>query len=72
MHTIGVDTVLVCRVDLAESLAYDVTRAMFEALPRNAAPVPWTTLLDLERAAATPIPLHQGAARYYRERELLR
>jgi TRAP-type uncharacterized transport system substrate-binding protein len=26
--------------------------------------------VDLDRAAATPIPLHAGAARYYREREL--
>ena len=28
--------------------------------------------MDLEQAPATPIPLHEGAARYYRERELSR
>ena len=27
---------------------------------------------NLERAPATPIPLHPGAARYYRQRELSR
>jgi TRAP-type uncharacterized transport system substrate-binding protein len=29
-------------------------------------------LVDLQQAPATPIPLHPGAARYYRERELAR
>jgi uncharacterized protein len=66
--TIGVDNLLVCRSDLSESLAYDLTRGFFEALPSIAA----LRLLDLEEAPATPIPLHEGAARYYRERELSR
>jgi hypothetical protein len=26
--------------------------------------------MDLDRASATPIPLHRGAAQYYRELEL--
>ena len=29
-------------------------------------------LIDPEQAPAAPIPLHPGAARYYREREILR
>ena len=28
--------------------------------------------VSFENAPATPIPLHEGAIRYYRERELLR
>jgi TRAP-type uncharacterized transport system substrate-binding protein len=28
-------------------------------------------MIDVELGPATPIPLHPGAARYYRERELL-
>jgi TRAP-type uncharacterized transport system substrate-binding protein len=28
--------------------------------------------MDLDQAPATPIPLHEGAGRYYRERELSR
>jgi TRAP-type uncharacterized transport system substrate-binding protein len=27
-------------------------------------------MMDLDQAPATPIPLHEGAARYYRELEL--
>jgi TRAP-type uncharacterized transport system substrate-binding protein len=33
---------------------------------------PATTPPNLERAPATPVPLHPGAARYYRQRELSR
>jgi len=31
---------------------------------------PAAALIDPEQAPATPIPLHPGAARYYREREI--
>jgi hypothetical protein len=72
IHTIGVDTVLVCREDMPERLGYEVTRAIFEALPGLADVASSSSFFDLEQAAATPIPLHDGAARYYRERELLR
>jgi TRAP transporter TAXI family solute receptor len=72
IHTIGVDTVLVCREDMPERLGYEVTRAIFEALPGLADAASSSSFFDLDQAAATPIPLHDGAARYYRERELLR
>jgi TRAP transporter TAXI family solute receptor len=72
IHTIGVDTVLVCREDMAETLGYEVTRAMFEVLPGITESAAVSSFFDLEQAAATPIPLHDGAARYYRERELTR
>ena len=68
--TIGVDNVLVCSSRLGESLVYDLTRRLFEALPSMAAAQPSLRLMDLEQAPATPIPLHEGAARYYREREI--
>jgi TRAP-type uncharacterized transport system substrate-binding protein len=57
---------------MPEAVAYDVTRAIFEALPGLTESMRSPGLLDLEQAAATPIPLHDGAARYFRERELLR
>lgn len=72
VHTIGVDSVLVCRSTLSDDLAYELTRAFFDALPTLAAEQPSLRLMDLEQAAATPVPLHGGAARYYRERELRR
>ena len=72
VHTIGVDTVLVCRSDLDESLVYELTRHFFDALPQLSLSQESLRLMELDQAPATPIPLHDGAARYYRERELFR
>ena len=71
VRTVGVNMVLVCRADLDEQLAYDLTRLYFAALPRIAAggDVPG---IDPQQAPLTPIPLHDGAARYFREAELFR
>ena len=66
LHTVGVDLILACRADLDSDIVYRLSKAYFEGLQRSA---PAT---DLERAPATPIPLHSGAARYYRERALSR
>ena len=65
VHTIGVDTIMVCRADLDEHLVYRLLESYFATLPANTPP-------NLDRAPATPIPLHRGAARYYRQRELSR
>jgi uncharacterized protein len=72
IHTIGVDTILICRSDLDEGLVYNLTRRFFEALPTLSSSQESLRRIDLEQAPATPIPLHEGAARYFRERELLR
>jgi TRAP transporter TAXI family solute receptor len=72
IHTIGVDSVLLCRSGLDEALAYELTRRFFDALPSLSSSQGALRFMDLEQAPATPIPLHEGAARYYRERELLR
>ena len=70
IHTIGVDSLLVCRRDLDEALVYELTKRFFEALPELSASIDALRLMDLHQSPATPIPLHEGAARYYREREL--
>ena len=63
--TLGIDMVVVCREDLDESLVYALTAQLFEAFPRlsgveaNLVPQP-------DEAPATPILLHAGAARYFR------
>ncbi len=72
VRTIGVDSLLVCRRDLDERLVYDLTRRFFEALPSLSSSQGALRFMDLDQAPATPIPLHDGAARFYRERELLR
>ena len=70
VETVGVRNLLLCRQDLDETLVYRLTRAFFEALPQLAEAHPAAGLIDPEQAPATPIPLHPGAARYYREREI--
>jgi TRAP transporter TAXI family solute receptor len=69
--TVGVDGLLVCRRDMDEKVVYDLARGLFQALPslalRDGSP-----FIDVEQAAAAPIPLHPGASRYYRERQLSR
>jgi len=68
VRTIGVHSLLLCRVNLDEGLVYRLTKALFQSLAEQSNELLWS--VDLDRAAATPIPLHAGAARYYREREL--
>ena len=72
VHTLGVHNVLVGHRDLDEDLVYKLTRRFFEVLPSLVAQQDSLRLVDLQQAPATPIPLHVGAARYYRERELAR
>jgi hypothetical protein len=71
-ETLGAEWLLVCRSDLSEDLVYQLTRAFFDQLPALARDHGEAALIDPEQAPAAPIPLHAGAARYYREREILR
>jgi TRAP transporter TAXI family solute receptor len=71
IHTFGVENVLICRRDLGEDLVYRLTAGLFEQAERSAQRTPDGRRINLEQAPATPIPLHAGAARYYREREVL-
>jgi TRAP transporter TAXI family solute receptor len=68
--TIGVNGVLLCRGDLDDDTVYRLTKAMYEAAPGSPADQVLAHWVDVSIGAATPIPLHPGAARYYREREL--
>jgi len=70
IETVGTDMLLACRDDLPEELVYWVTRTLFESLPDLAASYSLLRQIDLQQLSASPIPLHPGAARFYREREL--
>ncbi len=72
LHTVGLGLVLVCRADLDSGLAYEVTRALIQELEQGAGASHALRGVRLDRAAVTPIPLHPGAARAYREWELFR
>ena len=65
------DVLLLCREDLPEGLVYDLTRALFDSVPALENAHEAASAIDPERGPTTSIPLHPGAARYYREREIL-
>lgn len=68
--TIGIQNLLICRSDLEEQLVYELTKGLFDVIPRSAPLANAFRFMDLDQAAATSIPLHEGAARYFRERDL--
>jgi len=70
IETVGTDMLLACRDDLPEELVYWITRTLFESLPELAESYGLLRQVDLQQLSASPIPLHPGAARFYREREL--
>jgi TRAP transporter TAXI family solute receptor len=66
-ESVGADSLLITRKDVPEEVIYALTAATLRAVPRHN---PFS--IDPDLAPATPIPLHPGAARYYRELQLLR
>lgn len=72
VHTVGVDRILVCRADLDERVVYALTTAFFQAVTTAGRGIRMYRGFHMGRAAATPLALHPGAARYYRELEMRR
>lgn len=65
--TIAVPNLLVASASMPDDLAYDLTRLLMERRSALATVHPAAERLDLRAAIATaPVPLHPGAARYYR------
>jgi TRAP transporter TAXI family solute receptor len=65
---IGVPNVLAVSSEMPEDLAYAITRAMFENISDLQAVHPAANQTTVEfTLAATPVPLHPGAIRYYEE-----
>ena len=69
IRTIGMDSLLLCRAEIEPARVYDITRTWFLAV-QSSTDGTMSGVVGPSRAAATPIPLHSGAARYYRERQL--
>ncbi len=72
IRTLSVDVVLLARAGLDDAIARRLTEGLFRMLPALSAELPFLKGMVPERAPATPVPLHPGAALYYRERELRR
>ena len=71
VQTIGVDSLLICRKELPESIVRALMNGLFDARVALRT-IYGAEFLSEEGAPATSIPLHPGAARFYRERELAR
>jgi TRAP transporter TAXI family solute receptor len=70
IETVGVDLILVCRADLNEELVYRMLDVLFKHVGELLEVEPSLGDATLDQAPGTPIPLHPGAARFYRERGL--
>lgn len=69
IRTVGVANVLLVPERMDERLAYDITRTLFERKIELSEVHPAAEQLDLRLGQRVePIPLHPGAARYFRER----
>jgi uncharacterized protein len=71
VKTLGLEGLLLCRSDLEARHARQVTKAWFTTLERAGRSGLIANAIGPKAAAATPIPLHPGAAEYYRARQLL-
>ena len=70
IRTIGVDTMIICRSDLEPERVQDVTDAWFRATNHLLESSFKFDTVSSNLASATPIPLHEGATRYYRAKRM--
>jgi TRAP transporter TAXI family solute receptor len=68
VQTIAQPNFLATSADLSEENVYMITKTIYENLPFLQAIHPATKAMAIERAiAGLPLPLHPGAAKYYKE-----
>ncbi len=72
IRTIGVESMLICRADLAAERVQEITDAWFRTTNHLLQGDFMFDAVSPELASATPIPLHEGAMRYYRAKRLTR
>ncbi len=71
IHTVAQPNFLACRADLSEDVVYRITRTIYENLPFLQNIHKATTAMALDKATGgLSVPLHPGAAKFYRERGL--
>ncbi|TPK90267.1 TAXI family TRAP transporter solute-binding subunit [Mesorhizobium sp. B2-4-17] len=70
--TLAITNILVTRSDLSDDEAYQMTKQLFEHLDQMVAAHNAAKSIKLEDAIkGLPIPLHPGAARYYKEKGMM-
>ena len=70
VHTGGVQDILVVRQDMDEEEAYMITKAIYEALQELRQVHPSVSNMTFEGYNHSMVPLHPGALRFYRERNI--
>jgi hypothetical protein len=70
--TLGSNWLLACRDDLSEDIVYRMLGVFINSIEELAKAQPALLTVTPQDFALTPIPLHPGAARFYREMELLK
>lgn len=69
--TFATNNLLVVREDLSEELVYNITKAIFDHLDDFHKVHPAARWVVPETAVETPIPLHPGSEKYFREKGYL-
>ena len=73
VKTVAVNAVLIAHPKLSETVVYNMTKALFENQAELAAAHAKGKVLSLQGAATgVSIPFHPGAAKYYREKGILK
>jgi len=73
VNTASVINYLVTRKDVSEATAYQMTKLFYESLPEMIASHSAAKDISLKDAANnSPVPLHPGAAKYYKEKGLIK
>lgn len=65
--TFATQNMVLVHASLTEDTVYAITKAVFEHLPDLYAAHPTLRSVTLNGATKTPIPLHEGAARFFKE-----
>ncbi|MBE9638723.1 TAXI family TRAP transporter solute-binding subunit [Salipiger mangrovisoli] len=70
--TLAITNILVTSTDVSDELAYEMTKLLFEHLDQMKAAHAAAGAIDIKDAVKnSPIPLHPGAEKYYKEQGLL-
>jgi TRAP transporter TAXI family solute receptor len=70
IRTVGIESLLLCSDTVSADKVHQVTRAWFTAARKLTDDGEMSDAIGPDFGAATPVPLHEGAKRYYRERQL--
>ena len=72
VDAVAVPNYLVTRAGLSDQEVYEMTKSMFDNLPALQAAHAAAKRITLQNAAKNPpVPLHPGAAKYYKEKGVL-